>query len=130
MTPLSAPRRGLRWTLSVERHRLGDILVFALHGRLSSATSATLTEAVVDAISAGESRIVVDFVDLDYVSSAGLIALDALSGRMAVSGGALVLCGLTDPVRLVFELAGLLPNFTVVAARTEAVERVRQVPSA
>ena len=92
---------------------------------MSSKTSPQLTEVLSTAIAEGESRLIVDLAGVDYVSSAGLIALEALSGRMAVSGGRLVLCGLTDSVRLVFDLAGLTAHFMVVSDRATALERVR-----
>ena len=47
------------------------------------------------------------------MSSAGLLALEAVSGRLHAAGGSLVVCGLAEPVRLVFDLAGLLPHFTI-----------------
>jgi anti-anti-sigma factor len=120
----SAPgsRNGLRWTLSVEQRRVDDVLLIEPHGRMSSETSPQLTEALSIAIAHGESRLIVDLAGVDYVSSAGLIALDALSGRVALSGGRLVLCGLSDPVRLVFDLADLLSLFTVVSDRNAALE--------
>ena len=115
----------LRWNLTLERQRVDDVLVVVPRGRMSSATAPMLTEALSTAIGEGETRVIVDLARVDYISSAGLIGLHALSGRMAVSRGTLLLCGLTDPVRLVFELAGLMPDFTVVADRESALERLR-----
>ena len=45
-------------------------------------------------------RVIIDLSKVDYVSSAGLLALDAAAGRMHTAAGLLVLCGLTEPVRL------------------------------
>ena len=53
-----------------------------------------------------------DLECVDYISSAGLLALDAVLGRVHVSRAQLVLSGLTEPVRVAFELAGLLEHFS------------------
>ena len=69
----------------------------------------------------GSRQLVLDLEGVDYVSSAGLLALDAVLGRVHVSQAQLVLCGVTEPVRVAFELAGLLEHFLVVMTRAEAV---------
>ncbi len=79
------------------------------------------------AIDAGERRVVVDLSGVDYASSAGLLALDAIAGRIHVAGGTLVLCGLAEPVRLVLDLAGLLPHFTIEASAAEGVAKLQRV---
>lgn len=65
----------------------------------------------------------VDLSGVDYVSSAAVLALDALASRLTAGGGSLVLCGLTEPVRYVCELAGLLPRVTVEQIRIDALQR-------
>jgi len=88
------------------------------------ASSGGLIEAVVRAIDAGGRKVIIDLSKVDYVSSAGLLALDAASGRMHAAGGSLMLCGLTEPVRLALDLSGLLPHFSVESSRDVAVARL------
>jgi anti-anti-sigma factor len=63
---------------------------------------------------------------VDYISSAGLLALDAIAGRVHQAGGDLVLCGLVEPVRLAFDLSGLLPHFAVEPSRDLAIRRLAE----
>jgi anti-sigma B factor antagonist len=105
------------WRLAVRSERAGDILVVAAAGRLGSQTSGPLIEAMVAALEDGHRRILCDLAGVDYASSAGLLALDAIAGRVSVDAGTLVLCGLTEPVRLVLGLSGLLPHFAVAPDR-------------
>jgi stage II sporulation protein AA (anti-sigma F factor antagonist) len=126
MTSSSARTNKLRWILSVERHLEADVPVVVAAGRMSSEHSPKLVAALSAEVNSGADRVIVDLTAVEYVSSAGLMALDAAAGRMARSGGTLVLCGLTDPVRLVFELAGLLPRFVVAADRAAAHEWIRR----
>ena len=51
---------------------LDDIMVYRLEGRLDSNTSQGFEEKLFKAISEGRNRIIVDFENLDYLSSSGL----------------------------------------------------------
>lgn len=73
-----------------------------LKGRLD-ASQAEAAEAVMDDI---EGTCVVDFSELDYISSAGLKVLLATQQRLWESGGEIRLAGMTPHVRMVFDLAG------------------------
>lgn len=98
-------------------------LVVTPTGRIDSTTSATLDEHFLRVVSGGNRRIVVDFSSVDYISSAGLRVLLGLAKRMREAKGALVLCGMNDPVRQVFGLAGFLPLFAIDDSREAAVAR-------
>jgi anti-anti-sigma factor len=76
-------------------------------GRISAATAPALVEAVTRALAAGERRVVVDLAGVDYISSAGLRALDALARQASLQGAAVVVRGSEGAVRVAFELAGL-----------------------
>ena len=118
------PTPVLTWSLRIDRTRVGDVDVFAPVGRLGTLSSGDLTEALVGAVKEGARSLVVDFAGVDYISSAGLLALDAVSDRVHQAGGELVLCGLIVPVRLAFDLAGLLADFCVEPARELALARL------
>lgn len=104
---------GMTWKLTIRREAVAGAVVLRVHGRLGTAASGELLEAIVHAIRAGDRRLVLDLEGVDYASSAGLMVLDAAAGRMHEAGGELVLCAVTEPVRMVLDLAGLLPHFTV-----------------
>jgi stage II sporulation protein AA (anti-sigma F factor antagonist) len=116
----------MTWHLRVTRTSVDGICFLRLDGRLGTAASGELIERVVAAINEGERRLLVDLSGVDYASSAGLLALDAIAGRTYVAGGTLVLCGLTEPVRWVMELAGLLPQFTIEPTAVDALARLQQ----
>ena len=66
-----------------------------------------------------------DFSGVDYVSSAGLEVIARASASAGAAGGALVLTGLSDAVRMVFDLAGMLTSVASAPSREEAIERAR-----
>jgi anti-sigma B factor antagonist len=104
----------MTWRLEIIRTRAGDACHFRVRGRIGTANSGELVEALVGAVRDGETRMILDFSGVDYVSSAGLMALDAASGMLLGAGGTIAVSGLTEPVRLAFELAGLLEHFPIL----------------
>jgi stage II sporulation protein AA (anti-sigma F factor antagonist) len=103
--------------------RVGAVVVVAPSGRVDSTTAAAFDAHLAELHKAGDNRVVVDFSDVDYISSAGLRVMLALAKRTKTEQGQLVLCGLEDAVRQVFELAGFLPLFAVETTRAAAVRR-------
>jgi hypothetical protein len=54
-----------------------------------------------------------------------LEALEAAAVRCARDRCALVLCSLIEPVRIAFDLAGLLPDVPIEPSRDDAVAKAR-----
>jgi stage II sporulation protein AA (anti-sigma F factor antagonist) len=115
----------LKWPLRMVEERLDGVLVIALSGRLGAASAVGFAAAVAEAVGRGDARLVIDLAAVDYVSSAGLHALASAAGLCARSRGALVLCGLVDPVRIELDLGGLMPELPIEPSRDQAVVRVR-----
>ena len=113
----------LKWPLRIRQNRQQGVLVFILAGRVGRASADTLRHALEAAIEGGQQRLVIDFGSVDYLSSAGLPVLAAASNRLPGPHGALVLCALAEPVRVVFDLAGVLHHFVIESSRERAVER-------
>jgi anti-anti-sigma factor len=109
--------------MEISSERSGAILVVAPKGRVDSTTSDELKREVSDAVAAGERRIVLDFTGVDYISSAGLRILLIAEKELRGVGGALVLCGPTEPVRQVLTLSGFMTLLTVESTRDAALAR-------
>jgi anti-anti-sigma factor len=121
MSDTSSRPNPLVWPLSIQVEQARGVTIVLPRGRLGTLTSGELIQALVDVIRGGSRRLILDLEGVDYISSAGLLALDAVLGRAHVSQAQLVLCGITEPVRVAFDLAGLLDHFLVVNTRAEAV---------
>ncbi|OFV86014.1 MAG: hypothetical protein A2V74_07415 [Acidobacteria bacterium RBG_16_70_10] len=110
--------------MQIREVELDDVLVVAPAGRVDSTSSTQLEQLLFDRLDGGSRRMIVDLAGIDYISSAGLRVLLWLAKRMQAEKGDLVLCGMGEPVRQVFELAGLLPLFAVEGTRDEALTRL------
>ena len=99
----------------------GGVVVVSPRGRIDSTTSVTLERHLQELAAAGQTRVVVDFTGVDYISSAGLRVMLALAKRGRDQKGRVALFGMNDSVRQVFELAGFVALFTIAPTRAEAL---------
>jgi len=83
-----------------------DISIFKVLGRLDSNTSPGFEEKVFKAIENGSSKMIVDFEELEYISSAGLRVILKATKELKRSEGKFILCAMKDYVKEVFEIAG------------------------
>ena len=109
----SSAGRSMTWALRVTFNKSNGVCVLGVAGRLSGSNAAEFEAALEDAALKAERRLIVDLSGADYLSSAGLIVLDAAATRCREAGGMLVLAGVADPVRITLELAGLVPQISV-----------------
>ncbi len=65
-----------------------------------------------------------DLSGVDYISSAGLRVILVAGKKLRATQGQLVLCGLRDEVRGVFEMSGFLDLFAVTANAEEALAQL------
>lgn len=110
--------------MEIREERREGVLVIAPGGRLDVTSSSDLERVLVGHLGAGETRFVLDLRDVEYISSAGLRVLLFLAKKAKEKTGRVALCALSPAVRQVFDLAGLLPVFTVEPSREDAVARV------
>lgn len=66
-------------------------------------------------------RILLDLEALQFVDSSGLGAMLSCLRTMHEKGGNLALCGMSKPVRTLFELVRMYRIFDIYATRTEAL---------
>lgn len=102
-----ASKTDIVWYFRVERRDTDGMAVVACAGRVSHQTGPDLESALSDAAAALTRGVVLDLSGVDYISSAGLRAVDGVSSRLTAGGRAFLVCGLTDAVAMAFSLAGL-----------------------
>ena len=103
-----------------EKHEA--ISIFKLNGRLDSNTSQGFEKKIFDAISDGSKNMIVDFKDLDYISSAGLRVILKATKALNREEGKIMLCSMQDYVKEVFEIAGFDSFLPIVGTMDEALK--------
>lgn len=104
----------------------GSIPVFHLSGRLDASTGPQLEERLKPVLEENErvSRIVFDCSDLTYVSSAGLRVFIFTQRQLSSRSGGAAFAALSNPVRDLFQLAGLEDLFIIEPSVAEAAARL------
>jgi serine/threonine-protein kinase RsbW len=109
-------------SLDITTRSQHDVTIVAFAGKLDSATSPLAQQALDATLAAGGRKIVVDFTELDYISSAGLRVLLGTAKRLREASGVLRLFGLNETVREVFQISGFSTILAVFATEDEALE--------
>jgi anti-anti-sigma factor len=107
--------------MTIQQTTRDGVTVLAPAGRIDTTTSPRVDEIVRRTVDEGTRDLVIDFTDVDYISSAGLRVLLVLAKRLRDLQGRLVLCGMPESVRQVFRLAGFMPLFKVEPSQEAAV---------
>lgn len=98
--------------------------VFKLNGRLDSNTATGFEQKLFESIENGAQRLILDFQDLDYISSAGLRVILKATKSLKSSDGKLVLCSMQDYVKEVFEISGFDSFLPIESTLDDAVKSV------
>ncbi len=94
--------------------------IIAVNGDLDASSSIVLDRAIAEAVSANKTNIVIDCNNLNYISSAGLGVFMSYLQDFQDKNISLVLFGLNEKVKNVFEILGLDQLLTIVLSKEEA----------
>ena len=98
--------------MTVDEKKEKDKLVLYVKGRLDTTTAPQLEE-VIAGKTTGVAELVLDFTELEYISSAGLRVLLATHKVMHKQGGSLTIRGVNDEVMEVLHITGFLDILNV-----------------
>ena len=90
--------------VEIGEHRDGDILVLSPTGRIDNDTSPSFQARLLAALTPG-AAVLVDFSEIEYVSSAGLRALMMGSKQSKAANGRLAVSALGPVVKEIFEIS-------------------------
>lgn len=101
----------------------GDISIINLKGYLDAHTAPILENNFVSLIDKNRFKIVVDFKDLAYISSAGLGVFMAFIEKIRDSKGDIKLAGMNDKVYNIFDLLGFPLLYEIFHTEDEAINK-------
>jgi len=110
--------------MEVVKTQEGGTTILTPRGRVDSVTCKPFEQQLMGCIDGGERRVIVDFVELDYISSAGLRVLLMGAKRQRAAGGRLVLCAMKDHIREVFDVSGFSSILEIKKDRAESLAQL------
>jgi anti-sigma B factor antagonist len=112
--------------MEITESKRNGVAVFALHGRLDASNAGTVEHKLLALIDGGETCIVVDCAQLDYISSAGLRVLLVAVKRSHARHGTIAIAALKDQIREVFDIAGFASIFSIYDTPDEAIVAAKE----
>ena len=97
-----------------------DITIISFGGSLDTNTSKEAGDQLTKLVDDGKVKLIVDLTDLEYISSSGLRILLATSKKLKPLKGEMLICGLNETVKEVFEISGFTMIFKVLSTLEEA----------
>ena len=100
----------------------GDKAIIDVVGKINALTAPEFEKSLLNFISEGKNRIILNLSEVDYISSAGLRSILVIAKNLMSKGGKLILSSLQPDVKEVFEISG----FTTIIPITSNVEEAKQ----
>ncbi|MDX1571153.1 MAG: STAS domain-containing protein [Xanthomonadales bacterium] len=110
--------------MNIETRTKGEICVLHFEGNFDSNTASDAESVINELIEDGKLKIVANFENLNFISSAGLRVLLATAKRLNASGGDLRVCCLNQTVQEVFDISGFGTILTVNQTEDEAIRSI------
>jgi anti-anti-sigma factor len=98
--------------------------IVSVKGRMDAVTAPEFEKTLSDLISKGEITFLLNFGDLEYISSAGLRSILATAKKLKQTQGKIVLAGLKGPVEEVFKISGFNSIFKIVDSEENALKEI------
>jgi anti-sigma B factor antagonist len=108
---------------SIERQAKNGVDCLYLGGYLDAHTAPELESQISDIIDEGQNKILVNFTDLDYISSAGLGVFMAFIEDIRSKGGDIKMANMKPKVFSVFDLLGFPMLFDIETDENSAIEK-------
>ena len=98
--------------MQIDLNRDGEKLTAVMHGRIDTVSAPEAEEILLNALD-GVTNLVLDFEDIQYISSAGLRVLLSAQKLMAKKGG-MTLRHVSEAIMEIFEVTGFVDILNIV----------------
>lgn len=106
--------------MKITSEKENDHYIIGIEGDLDASSCIILDKSISDAVSKGEKKIIIDCDRLNYISSAGLGVFMSYLQDFENNKISLVLFGLSEKVKNVFQILGLDQLIKIVNTKEEA----------
>jgi anti-anti-sigma factor len=107
--------------MKIDIRETGGAQVLSFEGNLDTSTSPEAEAKINELIDGGASKLLINFEQLNFISSSGLRVLLATAKKLGPAGGALRICALNPTVQEVFDISGFGTILAVSASEEEAL---------
>lgn len=104
------------------------LAVVDLPAQIDSTAERALNDAYAEAIGHGSTKVLLNFADVEFLSSTGIALIVGILARARKEGREISSCGLSDHYREIFEITRLADFMRIFPTETAAVSGARSQP--
>ncbi len=108
--------------MKISQRKASDVKIVDFEGNLDTNTSHDAEVELNQLLKQGAKKILVNFENLDYISSAGLRILLVTAKQLKSTDGDFRLCNLNETVLEIFDISGFSTILNVFGTESEALE--------
>lgn len=112
--------------MEIKVDKVDKHIVVSLSGRIDSVAAVEFEEKLIEVIDTGVNVMIIDFLHVQFISSAGLRVLLLAAKKVKPYGGKLVLCEMSKDVREVFDISGFSSIFDIQDSVAHAIAAVKE----
>ena len=110
--------------MQIDVQQMGAVTVVELNGRVDSTTAKSFGDRLLEALKSDRARVIVDFKNILYISSAGFRILLLAGRRAEETKSKFALCNLTAEVSRLFDLGAFTDLFVIYKSRDEGLTKL------
>ena len=110
--------------MEIEIKKGEKAVVVSLKGRMDAVTAPELEKQINGFIKEGESCFVINFENLEYISSAGLRVVLVIAKKLKPVNGQMLISNLKGVVKEVFEISGFTSLLQIYETEEEALKQM------
>lgn len=103
--------------MNITLTKTGNAAVITVQGRVDTLSAPTVEQKLTQWLDGGETRMILDLSEMEYISSAGLRTVLVIGKKAKANGGSVCCCALQGMVKKVFDVSGfslVLPVYDTV----------------
>lgn len=108
--------------LQIELEEVEKKLILRINGRIDASSSLILERKIQQLIDEKHNELILDFTDVDYLSSAGMRVLFSATKKLTAKKGNLVLFSLNEDVAEIVRMAGFDKILHLCSTEEEALQ--------
>lgn len=101
-----------------------DIVILKIEGRLDATTSSQIESKVAAITETGKNKLIFNLQNMDYLSSAGMRVLLAVTKKLKSLNGKFIVCCVNDDVLEIIKMAGFNQILHIVSSEDKALQEI------
>lgn len=110
--------------MEISTRKEGNAIVVSVKGRIDAVTAPEFEKKLVALVAEGECNLLLNFRQLEYISSAGLRSILATGKSLQAKEGKMLFAELQGPVSDVFKISGFSSIFKILETEGNALKQI------